>query len=108
MLPADESPIIVCKQKLVSPVLIDASGIQIFGIELKIPGATNQGRALFESSAPATVADMTLTANNALISHVAAGASNPLSGDVATIKVSHGNTQFAARLNILSYEDRTP
>jgi hypothetical protein len=107
-LPVLTTAVKVAKQKIISPVFFDASGIQIFGIELSVPGATTKGRANFLSAVPASVGDMSLTANVGLISNVAAGAANPLSADAVSITASNGNSDLDGVLTIISMEDRTP
>jgi hypothetical protein len=107
-LPVATTALKVAKQKTIAPVFFDTSGIQLFGIELKVPGATSQGRANFLDSGPTTVGDKTLTANSGLISHVAAGADNPLTGDAVSIICSNGSSDLDGTLAIISMEDRTP
>lgn len=107
-LPTQGSAVRITKPTLVSPILIDASGIKLFAIGIEAPGETSQGFALFESSAPATVASFEMTANKAIPAHVEAGADNPFSGDAASLKVSNGSATFAAVLKVISMEDRTP
>lgn len=106
-LPIVSTAVKVAKQMTVG-VFIDRSAIQIFGIELKVPGATTQGRALFLDSGPASVADLELTANSGIIAHVAAGATNPLSADAVSLKITNGNSDLDGVLTIISMEDRTP
>lgn len=107
-LPSATTALKVAKQKTIAPVFFDASGILMFGIELKVPGATSQGRANFLDSGPTTVGDKTLTANSGLISHVAAGDTNPLTGDAVSIICSNGSSDLDGTLAIISMEDRTP
>jgi hypothetical protein len=107
-LPIATTAVRVAKRVLISPVFYDASGIQIFGIQLAVPGATSKGRANFLSSVPASVGDMSLTANKGLITNVAAGATNPLSADAVAVHVTNGNDSIDGTLTVISMEDRTP
>lgn len=112
-LPAQDAAVKVAKQKVIEPVFFDASGIQIFGIELKVPGAATEGRVNFfdegeSSGGESSVGDFTLTANSGLIYHVAAGAANPLSDDAVSIVASNSNSTLDGVLTIISMEDRTP
>jgi hypothetical protein len=108
-LPADESPIIVCKQRPFLPTILPAT-IQILGVQLKIPGDTvTKGRVAFSTAAPVVAADMSLVAGQGQIFNVAGGESNPLGADAIVSGVlSHANTTLAAQLQIISVEDRTP
>lgn len=107
-LPAEDEIVNVAKQVALSPN-IDGDAIQILGIVLEVPGATTEGRILFEDAAGDDIADLELTANNGLIYHVAAGATNPFTGDpITAAKVTNGNTTLAGTLKIISMEDRTP
>lgn len=107
-LPAANEVVNVAKQQTLN-CNIDGDAIQIIGVILEVPGATSEGRALFEDAAGDDIADLTLVANKSQISHVAAGASNPFAGDPITVaRISNGNTTLAGVFKIISMEDRTP
>jgi hypothetical protein len=107
-LPAANEVVNVAKQQTLN-CNIDGDAIQIIGVCLTVPGAATKGRILFEDAAGDDITDLTLTANKGQIYHVAAGASNPFTGDLITVaRVSNGNTTLAATLTIISMEDRTP
>lgn len=107
-LPAEDEIVNVAKQQTLN-CTIDGDAIQIIGILLDVPGATTEGRILFEDAAGDDIADLTLVAQAAQITHVAGGASNPFAGDpITAAKVSNGNTTLAGVLKIISVEDRTP
>lgn len=107
-LPAADEVVNVAKQQTLS-CNIDGDAIQIIGLILEVPGATSEGRALFEDAANDDIADLTLVANNSQIYHVAGGVTNPFTGDPITrAKVTNGNTTLAGVLKIISMEDRTP
>jgi len=107
-LPAATTAVRVAKRKVIDPVFFDASGMQIFGIELKVPGATTKGRANFLSAVPASVGDLSLTANSGTIRNVAAGDTAPISADAVAIHATNGNDTHDGVLTIISMEDRTP
>lgn len=106
-LPTVNDPVVISEQKTVN-TSIDGDAIQILGLCLEIAGATGNGRVLFEDAAGDDIADISLTANLPLVYNVAAGQTNPLTGDPITVaRVSNGNTT-AGKLKIISMEDSTP
>ncbi len=111
-LPVVNTDLIVGKQVPFLPTILPDT-IKLFGIQLKIPGATTKGRVCFKDASPAVAGsgdgDINLVANAGQIFNVEGGADNPLAGDpVVTGVVSQANTTLPAVLQIISLEDRTP
>jgi hypothetical protein len=107
-LPVLNTAVRVAKRLVISPVFFDESGMQMFGIELKVPGASTKGRANFLDGAASSVGDLSLTANSGLIRNVAGGDTAPISDDAEVIHATNGNDTLDATLTIISMEDRTP
>ncbi|WP_254512854.1 hypothetical protein [Anatilimnocola floriformis] len=107
-LPTQGTAVRVAKQKVISPVFFDASGVQAFAVQLSVPGAVTAGRVNFLSSVPASVGNFELVANVGLVFNVAGGVANPLSGDAVKVTASNGSIELDGTLTIISMEDRTP
>ena len=109
--PVAATAIVVTKQVSVNTA-IDGDSIQVIGILAEY--ATNPSPAVmshvhFQSSAPATIAEIDLTSNVPQVWDIAGGATNPFTGNpIVVCKASNGSGTDAATLKIVSLEDSTP
>lgn len=109
-LPTEDAAITLVQQVNIN-VSIDGDRVQILGIaaEYADPASTAQAHVLFEDSAGDDIAELDLTANTPLIYNIAAGVSNPFTGDpITSCKASNGSSSAAATLKITGVVDATP
>jgi hypothetical protein len=109
-LPAEDAVITLVQQVSIN-VSIDGDNLEILGIvaEYTDPNSTAQAHVLFEDAGGDDIAELDLTANSPLIYDIAAGVSNPFTGDPITVaKASNGSSSAAATLKITGVVDATP
>jgi hypothetical protein len=109
--PASADTTVVVTPQTTINTAIDGDNIQIIGIaaELADQNATSKLHITFRDVGAAAIADVDLVANYPVVYDIAAGVTNPFTGNPITVAyASNGNTTYTATLKICSLEDSTP
>lgn len=107
--PVQDTAIVVTPQVTVN-TNVDGDNAQIIGISLEYTAAVSSaGHVDMQDSGSATIAELDLTGNAPLVYDLAAGITNPFTGNpITSTLASNGDGTNAATLKILSLEDSTP
>lgn len=109
--PANGNTTVTVSKQVQINTAIDGDNIQIIGLcaDVSDEQATSKAHVTFKDADGDTIAALDLTANSPVIYDIAAGVTNPFTGDPITVAyASNGNASYAASCKILSLEDSTP